>query len=245
MSNEPLALSIVPPPSAPSEDDYRAFCAALETSARGRAFLAEYAKRNRNADTEMLLAALGRLEALIRTEGTALQRLRDELRMLLTAIRRARPDIEASNLPTKAAKLALLLNLLERRIDAMVESRPAQAASAAPAQALPAQPAEAARAPLAVVPLPEEPELPIPSPAGAQPPAFALVGGSAAIMPEVAWFDGAAKPAAKPAVTEQPTAAPLAAKPPAAPAIKAVPPPADALAALMALTEHERIALFT
>ena len=56
MPNEPLALAIKPP-AAPSEDDYQAFCAALSESARGRAFLAEYARRNRNADTEVLLAA--------------------------------------------------------------------------------------------------------------------------------------------------------------------------------------------
>ncbi len=38
-------------PGAPDEADYHAFCTALSESARGRAFLAEYARRNRNADT--------------------------------------------------------------------------------------------------------------------------------------------------------------------------------------------------
>ena len=59
MANEPLALAIRPP-DAPDEDEYRTLCAALSASARGRAFLAEYARRNRNADTEALLAAIGR-----------------------------------------------------------------------------------------------------------------------------------------------------------------------------------------
>ena len=35
---------------APDKDDYQAFCQALSASERGR--LAEYARRNRNADTE-------------------------------------------------------------------------------------------------------------------------------------------------------------------------------------------------
>ncbi len=61
MPNEPLALAIQPPPEAPSEGGYQAFCAALSESGRGRAFLAEYAARNRNADTAALLAAIERL----------------------------------------------------------------------------------------------------------------------------------------------------------------------------------------
>ena len=52
-------------PDAPDETDYHAFCTALSESARGRAFLAEYARRNRNADTRPLLTA--------GTEGSAFQ----------------------------------------------------------------------------------------------------------------------------------------------------------------------------
>ena len=48
-------------PGAPDEADYHAFCTALSESARGRAFLAEYARRNRNADTRPLLNAIERL----------------------------------------------------------------------------------------------------------------------------------------------------------------------------------------
>src|SRR5471032_1999570 len=101
------------------EDDYRSFCAALSESARGRDFLAEFARRNRNADTELLLAALDRLEAKINAEDTALERLRDELRVLLIAVRLARPDVDAADPPAKAAKLASLLEMLDRRIDAL------------------------------------------------------------------------------------------------------------------------------
>ncbi len=158
MPNEPLALAIQPPPDAPSEDDYQAFCAALSESGRGRAFLAEYARRNRHADTEALLAAIERIEAHLRADASAVQRLRDDLRMLLIAIRLARPEIDAAAPAAQAAKLATLLDLLERRIDAMAEDETRRVCATGRTSRRPA------RAPLAVVPPPDEPELPIPSP---------------------------------------------------------------------------------
>ena len=45
----PSALS-----GTPDEDDYQAFCQTLSASERGRAFLAEYARRNRGADTRAI-----------------------------------------------------------------------------------------------------------------------------------------------------------------------------------------------
>lgn len=50
-------------PSAPSVpiDDYEAIQAAVMETARGRWFLAEYARRNRNADTERVLEAIERV----------------------------------------------------------------------------------------------------------------------------------------------------------------------------------------
>jgi hypothetical protein len=203
MANE--ALVPAQPPGAPSEDEYQTFCAALSASARGRAFLAEYARRHRGADTEVLLAALARLEALVRAQAGAKPAHR-ELRGLIGTIRAARPEIEQSALPARAAKLAMLLDLLERRLEAMAE----------PAHAAAREAAETARAAqLAVVPSPEEPELPIPSPA-AQPPALALAhdrgppplpavavelavgGNSTVIIPEVTWLDSAPPPASEP-----------------------------------------------
>jgi hypothetical protein len=68
MSNEPLGLSTVSPaPPAPGE--YEAICASVMKSARGRWFLAEYARRNRHADTLLVLAAVARIEAMIRGEA--------------------------------------------------------------------------------------------------------------------------------------------------------------------------------
>ena len=58
-------------PGAPDEADYHAFCTALSESARGRAFLAEYARRNRNADTRPLLTAIERLQISLATDPAA------------------------------------------------------------------------------------------------------------------------------------------------------------------------------
>ncbi|MEM1285743.1 MAG: hypothetical protein AAGH43_10175 [Pseudomonadota bacterium] len=48
--------------SEPSESDYDAIEAAVMETARGRWFLKEYAKRNRNTDTQRVLSAIERLE---------------------------------------------------------------------------------------------------------------------------------------------------------------------------------------
>lgn len=55
-----------------SDADYDAIAAAVMETARGRWFLAEFARRNRHADTQMLLEALARLEGIVREERTAL-----------------------------------------------------------------------------------------------------------------------------------------------------------------------------
>ncbi len=48
-----------------NEEDYDAIADAVMETARGRWFLAEFAKRNRNADTDMLLSAIKRLEGSV------------------------------------------------------------------------------------------------------------------------------------------------------------------------------------
>ncbi len=116
-----------------------------------------------------VLGALDDLAAQMRADAAAITDLRGELRMLLAAIRLARPDIDAGRPPGKVAMLTALVDLLERRIDAMVENKAAAQAT------VDDNIEEAARPQLAVVPPPEEPELPIPSPFIAQPPAIAVV----------------------------------------------------------------------
>ncbi len=48
--------------SLPTQADYDAISGAFMETARGRWFLAEYARRNRNADTTMVLEAVARIE---------------------------------------------------------------------------------------------------------------------------------------------------------------------------------------
>lgn len=48
-----------------SETDYEAIAAAVLETARGRWFMAEFAKRNRQADTAQLLTAIGRIERVV------------------------------------------------------------------------------------------------------------------------------------------------------------------------------------
>ena len=168
------------PEVALSEPDYRAFCAALEASARGRAFLAEYAKRNRHADTETVLAALDRLEAQVARQAasTEADRIRQELRALLAALAGAQPAIDASAAAIKAAKLTALIGFVQHRIESIVA--PTRQPSALPPEVaalvlMDDKAVEAAHSHLAVVPRADEPELPIPAPATGPPPAIALV----------------------------------------------------------------------
>jgi hypothetical protein len=214
MASEPLAIARLEPPA---EDDYGILCAALEASARGRAFLSEHARRNRSADTEVLLAAIDRLTAQIRSDAEAVQHMRAELRTLVTAIRLARPDIDAGRPPGKVAMLGELIDLVERRIDGLIGGDRTSVA-------------QPARPQLAVVPPSDEPELPIPSPE-AQAPAMAVVAPAkpvTAIMPEVNVLDSGPPPASTPVRLLLPSSERL-----------------RVLAPIMALSEDERLALFS
>jgi hypothetical protein len=53
------------PPALRREEDYDAIEAAVMETARGRWFLAEFARRNRNADTAAVLGAIERLERAV------------------------------------------------------------------------------------------------------------------------------------------------------------------------------------
>src|SRR5271169_4089731 len=63
MADEAFALSPISARAArPSEEDYEAISEAFMETSRGRWFLGEYARRNRNADTSMVLDAVARIE---------------------------------------------------------------------------------------------------------------------------------------------------------------------------------------
>jgi hypothetical protein len=72
MADEAFALSPISARAAmPGEADYDAISAAFMETSRGRWFLSEYAKRNRNADTSMVLDAVARIEANIAAQKEA------------------------------------------------------------------------------------------------------------------------------------------------------------------------------
>ena len=72
MADEAFALSpISARASLPGEEDYEAISHAFMETSRGRWFLGEYAKRNRNADTRMVLDAVARIEQTIAAQKQA------------------------------------------------------------------------------------------------------------------------------------------------------------------------------
>jgi hypothetical protein len=177
MPNEALANDLPALPDVVlSEPDYRAFSDALNASARGRAFLDEYARRNRHSNTEVLLGAIDRMEGLVRsyTATSEADRIRQELRALLAALDAARPAVDASSAALKAARLAALIAFVQHRIESIVGGSPILPDEVA-ALVMADEVLDVTRARIAVVPREEEPELPIPAPANMDTPAIALV----------------------------------------------------------------------
>jgi chemotaxis regulatin CheY-phosphate phosphatase CheZ len=77
--------------------EFEAIEAAVMETARGRWFLAEFARRNRTADTQVLLDAIARLEQAVVAERSAqdLDRLRFDLMEMAKAIARTKSEIAA------------------------------------------------------------------------------------------------------------------------------------------------------
>jgi hypothetical protein len=78
-----------------SDAEYDAIEAAVMETERGRWFLREYAKRNRNADTEAVLAALGKVEAAINGDeaGRRMDVIRAGLLDMARSIARTRQEM--------------------------------------------------------------------------------------------------------------------------------------------------------
>ena len=90
-------MPLPPAPMPLTDADYEAIEAAVVETNRGRWFLAEYARRNRHADTKMLLTAIDRLEAAMRGERAAesVDRIRFDLVEMAKAIARTKAEIAA------------------------------------------------------------------------------------------------------------------------------------------------------
>jgi hypothetical protein len=96
MAEEAFALSPISARAAlPREEDYAAISEAFMETSRGRWFLTEYAKRNRNADTRMVLDAVARIEA-------SLAEQREES---LAAQKQATADVAETNLAEALAAI--------------------------------------------------------------------------------------------------------------------------------------------
>jgi len=88
MADEAFALSpIAARASLPGEADYDAIREAFMETSRGRWFLSEYARRNRNADTHMVLDAVARIETNLASQKNATPE--HELAQALAVIRDA------------------------------------------------------------------------------------------------------------------------------------------------------------
>jgi hypothetical protein len=86
MADEAFALSPIAARAAlPSEADYDAIREAFMETSRGRWFLAEYARRNRNADTRMVLDAVARIEENLATHNAAPEHRAAEILAALSA----------------------------------------------------------------------------------------------------------------------------------------------------------------
>jgi hypothetical protein len=118
MADEAFALSpISARASLPSEEDYEAIREAFMETSRGRWFLGEYARRNRNADTRMVLDAVARIE-----ESLAAQRQPAPESGLAEALAAIRGALEEAKAAASGAldSLALEENLAPVRKSARV-----------------------------------------------------------------------------------------------------------------------------
>jgi hypothetical protein len=99
MADEAFALSPISARAAmPGEADYDAISTAFMETSRGRWFLSEYAKRNRNADTRMVLDAVARIEQNLaaRNDAAPDHALADALAAIGEAVDEARAAASAA-----------------------------------------------------------------------------------------------------------------------------------------------------
>jgi chemotaxis regulatin CheY-phosphate phosphatase CheZ len=114
------------------EAEYGAIVEAVMETARGRWFLNEFARRNRTADTQVLLEAIGRLEQAVTAERSAqdLDRLRFDLMEMAKAISLTKSEIAAlrpadhahSHLAVASEALDAISRTTERATSEILES---------------------------------------------------------------------------------------------------------------------------
>src|ERR1700675_2796104 len=90
----------------PNDTEYDAVHAAVTATERGRWFLTEYDTRNRRADTDLLIAALARVETAIRGDAQPSSASRRDLTEIAATIERVRAAIASDKAPASAAGAA-------------------------------------------------------------------------------------------------------------------------------------------
>jgi len=236
--------------TAPSEADYERFCATVMTTARGRWFLAEYARRHRKTDTAAVLDALHKIEDMVRGRPEpALDRLRDEMRALAALVRDARRDLATTGgAVSDATKVMVLLDTLTEKIDFALTPGDDRVPLLLPPEAEPLRPRLVTAPP---------PPTPAPAPQSVLPPLdFSPMPARSAPVPAAARAHVIPMPVGKPAeapplpvvaISADDNYVPYEFEPMA----QELPPPPAAMirpnvyADVMALTEAERIALFS
>ncbi|WP_455976050.1 hypothetical protein [Methylorubrum populi] len=99
---------------------YDAIEDAVRETERGRWFLTEYARRNRNADTGVLLDAIRRIETVVTTDrGDDVGRFRGDLMEMADAIARTRAEVAALSQPEHGESR---LTVASEALDAIVRA---------------------------------------------------------------------------------------------------------------------------
>ena len=217
---------------AVSGDEYEAFYAVLSATARGRAFLDEHARRQRHSETEVLLAALKRLEKQVAAQSVAAahQPMLAEVGAVLETVRNARAEIDAVRFSGALAQLVSALDTVQSRLSALVPA----AASAPKLETPPAPPPFAlAIAAVAAQALAAEPE---------DEPIKVLKAGSIPPPPPFTGDDFSYREDTQAQTTLEPARDEIEVRTAMAPVSE---PAEDPFAPIMALSEEERLALFS
>lgn len=128
-------MSSQPDPSGLHDADFETIEAAVNETVRGRWFLAEYARRNRVADTERVLEGIARVEQAVRAQSVLPGF--DAERFQLAAEDIARKLIEISQqmrASRQADEICASLEAQALRVASLVEDATAPAAPAPPLQ---------------------------------------------------------------------------------------------------------------
>lgn len=161
----------VPPPEGMSEADYEAIEAAVTETVRGRWFLAEYARRNRIAETRQLLDAIGRIETAIAAQHLPGPAADPSVRLLMQRIKEISGQLNGTAEEMRAAGVAeRFADAVDHQARAVAglmrntappvparETQPERAVTPPPLPPVPVVEGRAPAPPVAVAPPPVEP----------------------------------------------------------------------------------------